>query len=188
MLGSPLRWKAVAKELSSFTSFPRTVLNRNTFGINFKYNANALSNTRSTQSFARQYRNYSALSHPQTSTSPVVNATARKFTCFDPRFFSSNTHPTQDTRQLPVLSTPGVGKWLLGSAWLVFTVIVVGGVTRLTESGLSITEWKPITGAIPPLSQEEWIIEFEKYQTTPEFKLYVAFIVCRFEASKEWYP
>lgn len=61
----------------------------------------------------------------------------------------------------------------MGSAVLVFGVIVVGGVTRLTESGLSITEWKPITGTIPPLSQEEWAVEFEKYKATPEFKLYV---------------
>ena len=61
----------------------------------------------------------------------------------------------------------------MGSAGLVFAVIVVGGVTRLTESGLSITEWKPITGTIPPLNQEEWMVEFEKYKATPEFKLYV---------------
>lgn len=59
----------------------------------------------------------------------------------------------------------------MGSAGLVFLVIVVGGVTRLTESGLSITEWRPITGIIPPLSQEEWAVEFEKYKGTPEFKL-----------------
>ena len=57
---------------------------------------------------------------------------------------------------------------------MVFGVIVVGGVTRLTESGLSITEWKPITGIIPPLGQEEWTVEFEKYKATPEFKLCVA--------------
>ena len=61
----------------------------------------------------------------------------------------------------------------MGSAGLVFAVIVVGGVTRLTESGLSITEWKPISGTIPPLNQEEWMAEFEKYKATPEFKLYV---------------
>jgi len=59
----------------------------------------------------------------------------------------------------------------MGSAGLVFAVIVVGGITRLTESGLSITEWKPITGTIPPLNQEEWTVEFEKYKATPEFKL-----------------
>ena len=61
----------------------------------------------------------------------------------------------------------------MGSATLVLAIIVVGGVTRLTESGLSITEWKPITGVIPPLTQEEWEAEFAKYKETPEFKLYV---------------
>ena len=60
---------------------------------------------------------------------------------------------------------------MLSSA-LVIAVIVVGGVTRLTESGLSITEWRPITGVLPPLSQAEWESEFDKYKATPEFRLY----------------
>jgi cytochrome c oxidase assembly protein subunit 15 len=45
----------------------------------------------------------------------------------------------------------------------------VGGVTRLTESGLSITEWRPLTGTLPPMSEEEWMVEFEKYKNTPEY-------------------
>ena len=59
------------------------------------------------------------------------------------------------------------------SSTLVITVIVVGGVTRLTEFGLSITEWRPITGILPPLSLTEWEDEFEKYKATPEFRLCV---------------
>ncbi len=59
------------------------------------------------------------------------------------------------------------------SSVLVIAVIVVGGVTRLTESGLSITEWRPITGVLPPLSRAEWESEFDKYKATPEFRLYV---------------
>lgn len=62
-------------------------------------------------------------------------------------------------------------KWLFGCSLLVFGIIVVGGVTRLTESGLSITEWKPFTGTIPPLTREDWEVEFEKYKATPEFKM-----------------
>ncbi|TBU32178.1 cytochrome oxidase assembly [Dichomitus squalens] len=89
---------------------------------------------------------------------------------FDPRFFSSNAADVP-VSELPVLSPPSVGGWLLGSAVLVFAVIVVGGVTRLTESGLSITEWRPITGVLPPLSRAEWEKEFDKYKATPEFKL-----------------
>jgi cytochrome c oxidase assembly protein subunit 15 len=47
--------------------------------------------------------------------------------------------------------------------------VIVGGITRLTESGLSITEWRPVTGVIPPLNTYEWLIEFEKYKRTPEY-------------------
>ncbi|KAI0291927.1 cytochrome oxidase assembly protein-domain-containing protein [Multifurca ochricompacta] len=89
-----------------------------------------------------------------------------------PRFFSSNgsdTHPP--AAELPVLSPPPVANWLLLSSTLVIAVIVVGGITRLTESGLSITEWRPITGILPPLSQAEWKGEFDKYKATPEFRL-----------------
>ena len=65
----------------------------------------------------------------------------------------------------------------LGATWLlvgvVMTIIqfVLGGVTRLTGSGLSITEWEVITGALPPLSEEAWLIEFAKYKQTPQFQL-----------------
>ncbi|MPT47347.1 MAG: heme A synthase [Sphingobium sp.] len=59
--------------------------------------------------------------------------------------------------------------WLLMVAGLVIIMVVVGGITRLTESGLSITEWKPVTGALPPLSHEQWLVEFHKYQQTPEY-------------------
>lgn len=77
---------------------------------------------------------------------------------------------TQSTT-LPILPSPAVGRWLLLSSVLVLGVIVVGGVTRLTESGLSITEWRPVTGILPPLSHTEWMIEFDKYKETPEFKM-----------------
>ena len=74
-----------------------------------------------------------------------------------------------------MLSPPAVGNWLMLSSVLVIAVIVVGGVTRLTESGLSITEWRPITGVFPPLSQTEWESEFDKYKATPEFRLCALF-------------
>jgi len=173
MLGSPLRWKAIAKELSSVISTQRRGLSRGTipFRVGTQCQSNGLTKTPPAWSFPRQCRGYSALSQSQTSTSSTVAPTSRRATRFDPRFFSSNANATQETNQLPVLSSPGVGGWLMGSAGLVFAVIVVGGITRLTESGLSITEWKPITGTIPPLNQEEWMVEFEKYKATPEFKL-----------------
>ncbi|WP_417684214.1 COX15/CtaA family protein [Roseibium sp.] len=60
--------------------------------------------------------------------------------------------------------------WLYGICLLVLAMVVVGGATRLTESGLSITEWKPIHGAIPPLSVEEWEEEFAKYREIPQYE------------------
>ncbi len=60
--------------------------------------------------------------------------------------------------------------WLYAVAALVLAMVLVGGATRLTESGLSITEWKPVTGVVPPLSQAGWRAEFEKYQATPQYR------------------
>ncbi|HJS41168.1 MAG TPA: COX15/CtaA family protein [Sphingomicrobium sp.] len=62
-----------------------------------------------------------------------------------------------------------LSRWLFVVAALVFAMVVVGGITRLTESGLSITEWKPISGAIPPLSQSDWQRAFDLYRQTPEY-------------------
>jgi cytochrome c oxidase assembly protein subunit 15 len=64
---------------------------------------------------------------------------------------------------------PIVRAWLYAVAALMVVTLVVGGATRLTESGLSIVEWKPITGVIPPLSQQAWQQEFGKYQTIPQY-------------------
>lgn len=61
--------------------------------------------------------------------------------------------------------------WLYVLAVMVVFMVAVGGLTRLTDSGLSITEWKPITGAIPPLSDADWQSEFELYKQIPEFQL-----------------
>lgn len=63
-----------------------------------------------------------------------------------------------------------IAVWLFVVAGLIFAMVVLGGVTRLTESGLSITEWKPATGWIPPLSEADWQAEFEKYRASPEYQ------------------
>jgi cytochrome c oxidase assembly protein subunit 15 len=60
--------------------------------------------------------------------------------------------------------------WLYAVAAMIFLTLVVGGATRLTESGLSITEWKPVTGVLPPLTEQHWQDEFAKYQTIPQYK------------------
>ena len=63
-----------------------------------------------------------------------------------------------------------MARWLYCVAALIVAMVVVGGVTRLTESGLSITEWKPISGAIPPLTTAQWQAEFANYQRIPEYQ------------------
>lgn len=63
-----------------------------------------------------------------------------------------------------------LARWLFLVATLVFIMVVVGGVTRLTESGLSITEWRPVSGTLPPLTEADWQAEFQKYQRIPEYQ------------------
>ena len=62
-----------------------------------------------------------------------------------------------------------LARWLLAVAALIAAIVVIGGITRLTESGLSIVEWKPVTGVLPPLSQAQWQIEFAAYQRIPQY-------------------
>lgn len=66
---------------------------------------------------------------------------------------------------------PYVKGWLYFVAFLVFCMVIVGGATRLTDSGLSITEWQPLLGAIPPLTEADWLIALEKYRQIPEYQL-----------------
>lgn len=63
-----------------------------------------------------------------------------------------------------------LARWLLGVAMLVVLIVAVGGITRLTESGVSITEWKPVTGTLPPLSDAAWQAEFDAYRQTPQYQ------------------
>jgi len=71
------------------------------------------------------------------------------------------SHSRHNDRQLAI--------WLFVIAALIFGMVILGGVTRLTESGLSMVDWKPVTGFLPPISEEEWTIEFQQYQTSPEY-------------------
>lgn len=75
---------------------------------------------------------------------------------------------------LPMATTPphrAIGLWLLACCAMVVAMAIIGAITRLTESGLSIVEWKPLIGAIPPLSEAEWQRVFGLYQQTPEYRL-----------------
>ena len=63
-----------------------------------------------------------------------------------------------------------IARWLTVCAVVIFGMILLGGVTRLTDSGLSMVEWQPIVGAIPPLNEADWLVAFSKYQQYPEFQ------------------
>jgi heme a synthase len=72
---------------------------------------------------------------------------------------------------LPAQRSSVVAVWLFAVAGLVLAMVTVGGATRLTGSGLSITEWQPILGAIPPITEADWIVAFAKYQQIAQYKL-----------------
>src|SRR5260370_34570521 len=71
----------------------------------------------------------------------------------------------------PVRTDRGVGLWLFLIAAMIGLMVVVGGLTRLTGSGLSITEWQPVTGVIPPLDDSAWQSGFAQYRGTPPYDL-----------------
>ena len=81
---------------------------------------------------------------------------------------SKHSCPRRSKR--PKAHLRAVRLWLLTAAAMIFLTLVVGGATRLTESGLSIVEWKPVTGVLPPLSESEWQAEFAKYQAIPQYR------------------
>ncbi len=76
----------------------------------------------------------------------------------------------QDKDQNTMINPKPVQNWLFFCAFMVFTMAVIGAITRLTESGLSMVEWRPLIGTLPPLSQAEWERVFALYQETPEFQ------------------
>lgn len=89
---------------------------------------------------------------------------------------SETARPQSQTAQPGAIGRPrgarkGIRAWLILLFVMVFAMILIGGLTRLTDSGLSITEWKPVTGAMPPLSAEAWQDAFTKYQQIPEYQL-----------------
>lgn len=75
-----------------------------------------------------------------------------------------NATPTLDPSRRAVVT------WLFAVAALVFIMVVVGGITRLTESGLSMTDWHPVTGWLPPMGEAAWLAEFDKYKAFPEYQ------------------
>src|SRR5882724_2666562 len=80
------------------------------------------------------------------------------------------TIPMQQASAQQASAQRAIRAWLFSVAALIALMVLVGGATRLTESGLSIVEWKPVTGAVPPLGEADWQAEFAKYKTIPQYE------------------
>lgn len=80
-----------------------------------------------------------------------------------------------------------VARWLISGIILIAMMLILGSITRLTNSGLSMVEWKPITGTLPPLNDLQWQVEFSKYKTSPEYiKLNYHFDLKQFKEIFYW--
>jgi len=82
----------------------------------------------------------------------------------------ASKHCMPDQMSIPNFRARALRLWLLAVAAIIFLTLVIGGATRLTESGLSIVEWKPVTGVLPPATETAWQAEFEKYQEIPQYR------------------
>ena len=89
--------------------------------------------------------------------------------CF--RQISAANFATAMTNEFLQRSSRPVATWLLVGVGMIIVQILLGGITRLTGSGLSITEWNVVTGTLPPMNEQQWLAEFEKYRQTPQFNL-----------------
>lgn len=75
------------------------------------------------------------------------------------------------TSAISPVAAAWIRRWLILLGIMVYAIILVGGATRLTDSGLSITEWRPVSGALPPMSEAAWMAEFDKYRSTKQYQL-----------------
>ena len=100
----------------------------------------------------------------------MVCAVARKRNARLDCFAQRSRHQCPPCSRLPQTHRRAVVLWLVVVAALMFVTLAVGGATRLTGSGLSIVEWKPVTGVMPPLDEPGWQAEFEKYKTIPQYR------------------
>ena len=89
----------------------------------------------------------------------------------DSHVFPRPIAPASDAVRINPPAPRAIAVWLLICCAMLFAMVVIGGVTRLTHSGLSIVEWQPIVGTIPPLDNAQWQATFQQYQQTPEFKV-----------------
>ncbi|EMC99569.1 hypothetical protein BAUCODRAFT_29942 [Baudoinia panamericana UAMH 10762] len=114
---------------------------------------------------------------PQSTASPTQQPSVSPLSALSQNISRTHSRPhpgtssTSTSTSWPETNSRTVAYWLLASATSVFGIVIFGGLTRLTESGLSITEWRPVTGSFPPRNQEVWEQEFARYKLSPEFKM-----------------
>lgn len=152
-LPSPSRLPAALRMLSTSSSRSRPTFPATATGLGLK--ASHAAPPGAGTFFAQSYLPFSASARASFFT-PSRYASSSAAGAAEPTVEDVRTIP----RSLPI--------WLLGCSALVFGIIVIGGLTRLTESGLSIVEWNPITGIRPPITDAEWDAEWEKYRVSPE--------------------
>lgn len=140
----------------------RTALARSFHNLGCKVVAPRLSNLQSRAISTSTFNRSLQQNYFQTSRKSLLSANLQQ------RFMTTAAKPASAAVNV---SKPAVAYWLYFNAGMVFAIVVVGGLTRLTESGLSITEWNVISGMKPPRSELEWTEEFEKYKQYPEYKM-----------------
>ncbi|KAF8941781.1 Cytochrome c oxidase assembly protein cox15, partial [Haplosporangium bisporale] len=115
--------------------------------------------------------------HISASSSRTILRSTQTLNLIKSRFQSTATTASLSSTTAAAVAAPEivvkpiVGWWMMTISAMTFGIVVVGGMTRLTESGLSIVEWNLIKGMKPPRSQAEWEEEFEKYKQFPEYKI-----------------
>jgi len=107
-----------------------------------------------------------------------------------PRLMTSIAPFSPSVSTVPESASRGerdVALWLFGCAAMIFLMVMIGGGTRLTESGLSITEWQPIAGVIPPLSDADWTREFDHYKAIPQYRaIHASMTLAEFKTIFYW--
>ncbi|GLI76231.1 cytochrome c oxidase assembly protein cox15 [Penicillium ochrochloron] len=155
-------WRSIAPRLSKDLFTCRQCLRNQGFPVKSERRFAAMPSPKPSMSrsslFTDKNRQFFTSSLRRSVAAPAVGAVAEEVAA-------------KAQSSFPKISDKSVAFWLLGSAASVFGIVIFGGLTRLTESGLSITEWRPVTGSLPPMNTEDWESEFAKYRASPEFQL-----------------
>lgn len=137
--------------------------------LNARFASSIAGRSRPTTSLT-PYFAYSHRFHPLARSTTFFSPSVRRLTtaAFDANAALASRSAASEPPTTSASIPRSLPNWLFGCSALVFGIVIIGGLTRLTESGLSITEWEPITGILPPITDAEWNVEWEKYRLSPE--------------------